>query len=271
MTKRHHQNLTLIRTIIVGFGLAFISQHSIGSCFGQSSSHGQGDGQPMPGQFEPALRSTQVEFSSPQMRPKLKPSRVQQIHDRIHLLKSIIEAERKAAMINSSDNKPPIKPISKVSSPSQAPESPAAADDQTATLEPPKFVPSISADELTATLPDVTADPLDAGELAFSLYMTGNYSTAIKNLQVASKQEHTPGEAVWINCLMGCCYQMQQKFDDAERMFRKAAKQKSDAEIYWKYSSWKLQYIGKRRGAIHAMQVVDAELKQYAQEDFSGK
>ena len=265
MTNGQSKNLLLVRLLIVGCSLILSSWYTIDCSYGQSSSREQTDDhQPMSDKMKTVLELTPPVTSLPEVKPAAKAGRIRQIHERIDLLKSIIEQDRKNTATKPMHRELPMKSIEKTNSPNQAP-----VNKSSMTMNEsaePKFVPSIDTDKLSATLPNVTDKPLDAVELAYSLYMTGNYSTAIKNLQAALKQEHTPDEAAWMNCLMGCCYRMQQKFDESEQLFRKSANQKSGAGISAKYSNWKLQYIESRKSAIQALRDIDTELKPYIQE-----
>lgn len=267
MTYSQCQNPILIRFLIVGCSLAFGSWHTIAHSHGQSSSRVQSsDDQPMPIRLKAMLNATPFNQNSPEMKLGLRDGRVQQIHDRIELLKTIIDEERQAAAEKSMSRELPKQPVQKINSPSPAPASGAAVGKQVVEQVEPKFVPSIDTGKLSSALPDFTAKPVDAVELAYSLYMTGNYSTAVKNLKAALNDKNTPAETAWINCVMGCCYRMQQKLDESEQLFRKTASQKSGAGISGKYARWQLGHIERRRSATEAMRDIETELKLYVQE-----
>lgn len=270
MNNSQFKNLTLIRFAIVGCSLVFGSWHT--TSHGQSSSREPGsDRKPMPDRLKAMLDdSARPELNQPDVSLRYKEERVQQIHDRIQLLKSIIDQERQAAVKKPMGLERPMKSLEKnqplSSTPSAAPAMDKPMNKSMEEQMEPTFVPSIDTEKLATTLPDLTDKPVDAVELAYSLYMTGNYSTAIKNLQAAQQEKPTPAEAAWINCVMGCCYRMQRKLDDSERLFRKTANQKADAGISAKYASWQLRYIEGRRSAIEAMRNLEAELQPHVQE-----
>jgi len=223
MNNSQFKNLTLIRFAIVGCSLVFGSWHT--TSHGQSSSREPGsDRKPMPDRLKAMLDdSARPELNQPDVSLRYKEERVQQIHDRIQLLKSIIDQERQAAV------KKKNQPLS--STPSAAPAMDKPMNKSMEEQMEPTFVPSIDTEKLATTLPDLTDKPVDAVELAYSLYMTGNYSTAIKNLQAALQEN-----------------------------------QKADAGISAKYASWQLRYIEGRRSAIEAMRNLEAELQPHVQE-----
>jgi len=240
MNNSQFKNLTLIRFAIVGCSLVFGSWHT--TSHGQSSSREPGsDRKPMPDRLKAMLDdSARPELNQPDVSLRYKEERVQQIHDRIQLLKSIIDQERQAAVKKPMGLERPMKSLEKnqplSSTPSAAPAMDKPMNKSMEEQMEPTFVPSIDTEKLATTLPDLTDKPVDAVELA------------------------------WINCVMGCCYRMQRKLDDSERLFRKTANQKADAGISAKYASWQLRYIEGRRSAIEAMRNLEAELQPHVQE-----
>lgn len=106
-------------------------------------------------------------------------------------------------------------------------------------------------------------EPVDQWELANSLYMTGNFESAIKNYRAAlATGSLTPQESAWVRCLIGCCQRQAGDAVAAETIFREVANEKTGAYPV-DFARWRLKQISQRVETERAFESVESEIDQF--------
>lgn len=212
--------------------------------------------------------------------------RINSINERIELLKRLVENERvtaqntaRSAAEVAAENSRKIsepQPVNQTTAASNQPiDSTAPTDGQPQSgdreslspesAEPPaeefESALSIEAPEQPSTSgTQILGGPVDSFELGNSLFLTGNYSAAIKSYQAQMEKDIAPGDKDWIGCLIGCCYRLQNNFKAAESTFRAVTQNKQGNPFAVDYAKWSLSYVDKRRLALSDFEVIEQEI-----------
>lgn len=123
-----------------------------------------------------------------------------------------------------------------------------AAEPSMAVTSAAKTQPESGNDSAAKNAQPVVTRPVDSMELATSLFMTGNVAAARATCEERLKSDATADAdlAVWLRCLIGCCYRLEGNYDEAEMMFREVTNGKQ-LTFPSDYSRWSLGYLKQRR------------------------
>lgn len=199
--------------------------------------------------------------------------RVNSIHDRIKLIKRLMEEEKAAAapvkptlMTPSSTNPPPgidtTNPPPSPTNPIQTAIETGNSEANSAT-DPATELTSIPRPEASGT--PITAKPINSFELGNSLFLTGNLVASRKSYQARLKDAQTPEEDAWLRCLIGCCYRLEGDLANAELMYREVTQHKLQSYPV-EYAQWGLQYVEQKRKTREQYQIIESELESMLKE-----
>ena len=207
-------------------------------------------------------------------------ARIDSIHERIHLIRQLIEQDKAKAdsflrdvsseaeaatnidqldltteMLNTDtadnrDQRSGIKP----EMPSQA--MPTEDDSPAMTDESNKVIPIANVADWGTR---IVTEPVDSFELAASLFMTGNYEASRKTCEARLKSDIDADEEKWLRCLIGCCQRSMGDYADAEASFRDLTNRRQKSYPV-DYAGWNLKYIRQRQEIRDRFQAVSAEI-----------
>ena len=215
------------------------------------------------------LDSPKLQFDQPRGN-----ERVQSIHQRIHLLKEILERQQAVAEANrqkaseiNSRNEPAIAPTSVPVAELNGPESnsndkPISTLQQIEMIQPPAVEQEIELPP-TNSLPggiQILSHPVNSFELANSLFATGSYAQALKSyealLQEKDVSEH---DRSWLLCLTASCYRIQGDLSKAESLYRDLISTKEQSYPA-DYSKWFLDHLTVKKQMLEELRLLDTEL-----------
>lgn len=101
----------------------------------------------------------------------------------------------------------------------------------------------------------VLTEPVNPLELGNSLFMTGNFNSAIKSYQRVLDNSKDRSERAWLRLMIACSQRLLGDLDQAESLFREVTNQRDAGQFASAHARWNLKLIEKRRAA-------NAELKQ---------
>lgn len=161
-----------------------------------------------------------------QQRPDDFDGRVRAIHERIDLIKSLIEREKKSQ----TEPNVPVEPAATEVSPKPT-VSQAATPDRAQAVPTFENTPPVTAEHGTDQAPmpptiPLDAQPVEAFELASSLYMTGNYAKAREIYERLLKKPLPREQAAWARVLLGNCLWHLGETDQAEIVYRDLTREK---------------------------------------------
>jgi len=208
-----------------------------------------------------------VQAPAPTSRGQVTDERINSIHDRISLIKKIVEQEKlreKAELERQAQAKKDVvdqmnaKPI-------QAPESETSAqpsdltkkpdNDSAGTNEPVQDAQT----ELTPTSgTPIAAKPLNPFKLANSLFRTGNIEASRKSYE-AGLADALPDDRAWLQCFIGCCYRLEGNYDKSESTFRDLVNRGGQSYAV-EYGKWCLDYLETRRNSKIQFQAIEADI-----------
>ena len=205
--------------------------------------------------------------------------RINSINERIELLKRLVENERiaaqkladKARAISAAEaeaKSAPLPPVNTAPLPAPAmtpdprPTEPAEAPEEQ--FQPSLPMESIESPATSGT--QILGGPIDSFELGNSLFLTGNYTAAIKSYQDELKKDITASDKDWLRCLIGICYRSQANLEDAEKTFREVTRKKQGNPFAEDYAKWSLSYVEKRRIANVDFQTIEQEINSILSE-----
>jgi hypothetical protein len=200
-----------------------------------------------------------------QTKPAFAPNRVKSINDRIKLLSSLIEAEKKAAEANTQtpDDQARLKPEVELKKPPAAVAPMPSQDNSNRGQDPLTETPEQS----QSMKPKITlvgakiSEPVNTLELGYSLYMTRNYRAAEKNFALLLSLKPEPSEAAWLHCMIGCCQSLQNRWTESDASYRKCTNQRQAPPFAAKYADWKLRYLSERSKANQSFKGIETEFK----------
>lgn len=206
--------------------------------------------------------------TGPQDTPKsdqaFEPKRIESINERIQLLKKLMQQEREQAERQEQegqlDQLPPNNATTQPNFPNNNSANPTTAEE---TGQPEEFTPSLPVDPNAASQDagtPILTQPVNSFELGNSLFMTGNYSAALKSYQAMLNEKPAVEDELWIRCMMGCCYRLQGDFAKAESMFREITNRRLTNSYPSDYAKWSLNYIEKRRISHDQFRLIESEL-----------
>lgn len=236
--------------------------------FGQTTDPGDGASLQLPlsNNQSDAVRNKGLNNSiGQQSKPAFDPGRVKSINDRIQLLSSLIEAEKKAAGAagNTSNDPAPTKPntnldtkpIDDASTPADATPSQEQGSSADNTAQSNSMKPKIT------LVGAKISEPVNTLELGYSLYRTRNYQAAEKNFAQLLSLKPDPSEAAWLHCMIGCCQSLQNRLAESDVSFRKCTNQRQAPPFAAKYADWKLRYLSERGKAKQTFKDIQTEFQ----------
>jgi len=118
-------------------------------------------------------------------------------------------------------------------------------------------------DLLLHGIPAVTS-PVNSLELANSLFLTKNYSQALRSYENLLTTEDSVIDQDWLRLLAANCYRIQRKVGVAEQLYRDvaASKQKSFPSDHAK---WYLNHLTRRKALEAEIEQINNELLPYGQ------
>jgi hypothetical protein len=180
--------------------------------------------------------------------------RITSIHERIALIKRLIEQEKAQSQSRQQDLLTDATGVN------------GAGDVQPTDSQPSEGAANPTEPPAASTEPvgspsgtPVVSHPINPFELANSLFATGNIAASRRSYE-AGLGDATPEDRLWLKCLIGCCYRLEGDFANAETSFREVTRHKRFAYPV-DYAKWCLKYLEQRRSSAEQFQVIETELE----------
>lgn len=214
--------------------------------------------------------NTMPENSEPENRYYLREERIRSIQHRIETLKEVL-TRREEAPTGSTDDQADIdrtsKPVANVSPEidqklrklaSQEPFGGEESVEAQIDLEESNHSAAESRGPAPEGIPIITS-PVNSFELANSLFLTGNYTQALRSYEDLMTTKDKIIDQDWLRLHAANCNRIQKKFGTAEQLYRDvtASKEKSYPSDH---ARWYLNYLTRRRAIETELQTFDSEL-----------
>ncbi len=108
----------------------------------------------------------------------------------------------------------------------------------------------------------VLSTPVNSFELANSLYVTKNYSQALKSYEALLVDETQAVDRDWLRCLAANCYRIQGDIPKAEKLYRGVAASRANS-YPTDHSKWYLDHLARRKKITAEIQLIDADLQTF--------
>ena len=186
--------------------------------------------------------------------------RLNKINSRLEVFRGMIEREQQALLQPAE-----LRPRSNVGSDPAAavtnnppPEVLAGTSQPTESFQPTLPPPTSGFPSGKRVLTE-TVNPLELGN---SLFMTGNFKSAIKNYEQVLNNSKDRSEQAWLRLMIACSQRLLGNLDQAESLFREVTNQRDAGQFASAHARWNLKLIEKRRAANAELEQLQNQLKQ---------
>ncbi len=229
---------------------------------------------PVPGDADPgALRQRPLSQMPTAVQTDDFDGRVRAIHERIELIRSLMEREKEAehgaaavATEPAVTDTPPTAAVSLAATPDRMQARPTFENTPPLTAGSSEAEPS--ATPMPPTIP-LDAEPVEAFELASSLYMTGNYAKAREIYERLLKKTLPREQAAWARVLLANCLWHLGETDQAEIVYRDLTREKEGLYPV-EFARLSLTELDRHRRIAGRWAAIESELNQYLNQPSEG-